>query len=35
MAGVKRFNKPISKELLEFIRGEQMKRLKNALKLSG
>jgi glycosyltransferase involved in cell wall biosynthesis len=33
MAGIQRVKKPISKELLDFIRGEQMQRLKNALGL--
>ena len=33
LAGIKRVERPISKELLEFIRGEQMQRLKNAFGL--
>jgi poly-beta-1,6-N-acetyl-D-glucosamine synthase len=35
VAVLKGVEKPISRELLEFIRGEQMRRLKNAVRLSG
>lgn len=35
LTAIKGAERPISKELLEFIRGEQIRRLKNALRLGG